>query len=230
MSESASERFPALPYVLPMAGFLLLTTAEGYLPASDGHPSATWYPAVYTIKVVVVTALAWPCRSAWRDLSPRPSGGNLALAAVISLLVALLWVGLDGYYPQLPFLGKRTSFDPGRLSLAARWGFVAVRLFGLAVLVPLVEELFWRSFLVRLVIDADFEKVPVGRVTAASAMVTSVLFGLAHPEWLPGIVTGLAWAWLLWRSKSLAACIVSHVVANLALGIYVIATRSWQFW
>lgn len=224
------ERFPALPYVLPMAGFLLMTTAESYLPAHDGQPSNTWYPLLYSAKVIVVATLAWASRSTWRDLSPRPSARILALAAAIGLLVAVVWVGLDRHYPLLSFLGKRTSFDPTYMSTPARWGFIAMRLIGLALLVPLIEELFWRSFVIRLVIDADFEKVPVGKVTPMAAVVTSALFGLAHPEWLPGILTGLAWAWLLWRSGSLAACVVSHVVANLALGVYVVATGNWHFW
>lgn len=232
MNETATdpERFAALPYVLPMAGFLLFTTAEGYLPAHDGQPSATWYPVLYAAKVIVVAALAWASRSTWRDLTPRPSIRTFGLAVAIGLVVAAVWIGLDGHYPLLSFLGKRTSFDPTQLSPPARWGFVTVRLLGLVLLIPLVEELFWRSFLIRLVIDADFEKVPVGRVTPLAAVVTSVLFGLAHPEWLPGILTGFAWAWFLGRSGSLAACVVSHLAANLALGIYVVSTGSWHFW
>jgi uncharacterized protein len=72
--------------------------------------------------------------------------------------------------------------------------------------------------------------VPIGKVTPLAAAVTSVAFGLAHPEWLPGLITGLAWAWLVWRTKSLSACVVSHAVANLALGLYVIATGDWKYW
>jgi hypothetical protein len=101
---------------------------------------------------------------------------------------------------------------------------------GLVALVPLVEELFWRSFLIRWLIDPDFEKIPIGRVTPMAAEVTSVAFALAHPEWLPAVLTGALWAWLLWQTRSLTACLVSHVTANLALGIYVIVTGDWKYW
>jgi CAAX prenyl protease-like protein len=94
----------------------------------------------------------------------------------------------------------------------------------------LVEELFWRSFLMRWLIDPDIFKVPVGRVTPVAAAVTSVVFALAHPEWLPALLTGLLWAWLLWQTKSLAACLISHATANLALGVFVIASGAWKFW
>ena len=86
------------------------------------------------------------------------------------------------------------------------------------MLVPVVEELFWRSFLMRWLINPDFHLVPVGRVTVPAAVVTSIMFALVHPEWLPAVITGGLWAWLLWRTGSLAACAVSHVVANLRWG------------
>ena len=101
-----------------------------------------------------------------------------------------------------------------------------MRMLGLVVLVPLIEELFWRSFLIRWLIDPDFQKVPIGRVTPMAAAVTSVAFALVHPEWLPALLTGALWAWLLWQTRSLTACVVSHATANLALGIYVIATAT----
>jgi CAAX prenyl protease-like protein len=230
MTEKTTEYNDALPYVIPMAGFLALTTLEGYLPTAASRPSPTWYPIAYTIKVVVVAALAWACRSTWRDLAPRPGVGALILAIGLGLLVTLAWVGLDGHYPTLSFLGKRTEFDPRVLRGPAYVGFLTVRMLGLVVLVPLMEELFWRSFLLRWMIEPNFLSVPIGKVTPMAALVTSGLFALAHPEWLPALLTGLAWAWLLWRTRNLAACTISHAVANLALGVYVIATGDWKFW
>ena len=174
--------------------------------------------------------MAWYYRSTWRDLRPFPNFTSIVLGIVSGLTVTALWVGLDGLYPTLPFLGKRVSFDPARMYHGARIGFYVVRLIGLVLVVPLIEELFWRSFLIRWLIDPDFRRVPIGRVTLFSAAATSVLFAVAHPEWLPALLTGLLWAGLLHQTRSLAACLISHVVANLALGIYVIQFGAWQFW
>jgi uncharacterized protein len=219
------------PYAIPMFGYLVLTTLEGYLPAgADGQPSPVWYPLAYTAKVALVAVLMWASRSTWRDLSPRPSLGALALAVAVGLLVIVAWVGLDGYYPKFPITGTRSAFDPNVLPPVARRFFVAVRLLGLVGLVPVFEELFWRSFLIRWLIADDFTQVPIGRVTPLAAVVSSVIFGLVHPEWLPGVLTGFAWAWLLWYTKSLSACVVSHSTANLALALYVLATGDWKFW
>ena len=223
---------PVWPYVVPLAGFLALTALEGYLPtATGGAPSTTWYPLGYTLKVVGVSALLWHCRVIFGDLRARPSAAGVALAVAVGLGVTALWVGLDGRYPALSFLGgKRTGFDPRTLSPAAMVGFLTVRMLGLVVLVPLIEELFYRSFLMRWVVDPDYTKVPIGLVTPLGLAATTGVFAFSHPEWLPALITGLSWGWLVKQTRSVSACVVSHAAANLALGVYVIARHAWKFW
>lgn len=218
------------PYVVPMFAYVGLTALEGYLPQVVGKPSPTWYPLAYSAKLLIVALLAYHYRSTWSDFRPPPTIGKIILGILTGLLVWGAWVGLDGRYPAMPFLGSRTAFDPRELTPIARWAFIGVRLLGLVVLVPVIEELFWRSFLMRWSIDTEFLRVPIGKVTPTAAAVTSALFALAHPEWLPALLTGAIWAWLLWWTRSLSACAVSHATANLALGVYVIATHDWKFW
>jgi CAAX prenyl protease-like protein len=229
---------PWWPYVLPMGAFLVLTTAEGWLPqaakAGGGvGPHPTWYPLAYAAKAIVVGVLLVACRMAWADLRPRPGRSGWALAVGVGLAVCVAWVGLERLpYPKFgDATGGRQAFDPGVLAPATRAAFLAVRFLGLVLIVPVMEELFWRSFVNRLVIDTDdFGRVPIGKVTLASAAVTAGLFAASHPEWLPALLTGLAWAWLLHQTRSISACVVSHAVANLALGVYVMATGSWGLW
>jgi CAAX prenyl protease-like protein len=219
-----------LPYVLPMFLYVTLAGAESYLPQLGSQPSPAWYASAYAARVAIVAAVFFRYRETWKDLRPWPSLPGIALAVAIGLLVTFLWIGLDPYYPRFGFMGKRASFDPSRLGPPARVVFYAFRMIGLVILVPLIEELFWRSFLIRWLIDPDFRRVPIGRVTWMSGAVTSVLFAAAHPEWLPALITGALWAWLLHQTKSLSACVISHAVANLALGIYVIRFGAWDFW
>ncbi len=222
---------PWLPYVAPMAAFLLLTSAESWLPKIGDGPDPTWYATLYSVKIAIVVAIAWACRSTWRDLRPKPDLAAIGLAIGIGLAVAALWVGLDPYYPRFGVSGTRAGFNPWTLPTSARLPFLAVRLFGLIALVPLIEELFWRSFLMRWLINPNFTTVPIGKVTLAAAAITSGMFALAHPEeWLPAVLTGLSWAWLLYRTKSVSACVISHMVANLGLGVYVLAREAWKFW
>ena len=216
-----------LPYVAPIFAYVFLGGVEGYLPEA----SPIWYPVWYTVKLVIVTSLACWYRSTWTDLRRMPSVLGFLLAALAGLFVFGIWIGLDGLYPAIPFVtSQRLGFDPTPLSVASRQVFIFVRMIGLVVIVPLIEELFWRSFLLRWLIDQDFQREPIGRVTVTSAVVSSMLFAVAHPEWLPALLTGLAWAWLLHQTKSLTACLVSHSIANLALGMYVIYSHSWKYW
>jgi len=229
----ARGRWPWLPYVAPMATYVVLTAMEDWLPrTAPGASAIAYYPLVYAIKITVVALVMIRSRSTWRDLFPWPGLATVGLSVAIGLMVTLIWVGLDGYYPVFGEIGTRAAYDPNTLTSASRVAFLAVRFFGLVLVVPLFEELFWRSFVVRWLIDPDhFEAVPIGRITLASAAITAGLFALEHPaEWLPALATGFAWAWLLRRSGSVAACFVSHAVANLGLGIYVMATGQWKFW
>lgn len=225
-----------------MGAFLLLTSAEGWLPTgSNGAPDPLWYPIAYSLKVIVVAALLVWFRSAWRDFRPVPRGMAPWVVAVLTGLgVIVVWVGLDllavrlGYtslYPRLGGVAARRAFDPLVLSPWPRVAFLAIRFVGLVLLVPVFEELFWRSFLMRMVIDPDdFRRVPVGQVTLLAAGITSAAFAAVHPEWLPALLTGLAWSGLLHWTRSLSACLVSHAVANLALGVYVLVTGEWRYW
>ncbi len=227
--EAAPSR-PWWPYVAPFAAFLVLTACEALLPHDAEGIDPAWYPVAYGIKLVVVAAVAWRCRAAWADLRGFPGTRSVVLSVCIGLGVTALWIGLDGHYPMMPFSGSRASFAPGRLSGGFRAGFVVLRMLGLVVLVPLIEELFWRSFLIRWVVRSDFRSVSTGAVTWTAAGVTSALFALAHPEWLPALIAGFAWAWLLRSTRSVTACVISHAVANLALAVYVLARGAWNFW
>lgn len=221
------------PYILPIGLFLLLTSFEGYLPHdAAGRVAPGWYFGYYSLKLAAVVAAMVAGRAAFRrDLGPWPNLKVLGAAVALGLVVIVAWIGLERLpYPRIPLAGPRQGFDPAVLSPGLRAAFLAVRLLGLIVVVPLFEELFWRSFLMRWVVDQEFWKVPVGHVTAVSAVVTSALFAAAHPEWLPALLTGLAWAGLLAWSRSLLACVISHVVANLALGLYVLQTGAWELW
>jgi CAAX prenyl protease-like protein len=223
---------PWLPYVAPMAVFLVLTTLEGWLPEPSKESPRLFYPPFYAFKITLVALTCWFFRSTWRDLRPWPGLKSTALAIGLGLVVTILWVVLDGWYPVAGDVGKRAGFDPNVLQPMAKSTFLTIRLMGLVLIVPLFEELFWRSFVVRWIIDPDdFQKVPIGKVTPIAAAITAALFGLEHPaEWLPALLTGGLWAWLLKQTRSVSACFLSHAVANLGLGVYVLVRGEWKFW
>ncbi|MCS7048842.1 MAG: CAAX prenyl protease-related protein [Verrucomicrobiae bacterium] len=173
------------------------------------------------------------------------------LSVVVGLVVIVIWIGIDPYYPKLGELLTRFSLWLGRLfgyaeppdtppaapfdpttiaSPLARYGFIAFRVFGAAVVVAFMEELFWRGFLIRWLVQEDFQKVPVGTFQRSGFLITVVLFGLEHEQWLAGMICGALYNWLYYRTRDVMACVVAHAVSNAALAAYVLATGEWKFW
>ena len=150
-------------------------------------------------------------------------------AILIGLLVLLIWILPEEYLPQF---GKHTGFNPYAFgwSHAAVISLIAVRIIGAAVVVPIMEELFWRSFFMRYLIDKDFRNVTPGAFTWFSFIGVAVLFGLEHYRVFVGIAAGVIYNLLMIRQKKLGGCIAAHAITNLGLGIYVLYTESWMFW
>jgi CAAX prenyl protease-like protein len=213
---------PWLAYVFPFAVFLLLTKLGRILP--------TWNHIVYIVKTIIVGALLWAWRHEYAaDVSQRLSFYNYLSAISCGLIILVIWIVAEGYMPQF---GGHSGFNPYAFGwpLAAAKGLIAVRLLGAAVVVPVMEELFWRSFLLRYLINPDFRAVPPGTFSWFSFMGVAVLFGLEHHRVIVGIIAGVIFNLLLIRQKKLRGCILAHGITNLGLGIYVLLTESWMFW
>lgn len=204
-----------------MALFLGITFAEGQSPAN--------YVYIYFAKIAVVLgALIW-AKPTWRDIKFEPK--LIPLGVIAGLVLFAVWVGIEKALPY-PHLGDRTAFNPyDKISDATlRTAFIAVRFFGLALLVPFMEELFWRSFGLRYASQTNFQDLPIGKFTQVGAGLCCAVFALAHPEWLPALVFAAAMTALVWKTKSIFVCVVAHSVTNLALGIYVVTQSAWALW
>lgn len=155
----------------------------------------------------------------------------IPLAVGVGLGVFALWVSPQAIFHQPPRL---EGFDPSAFAAqpAAYAAVVATRFLRLVLVVPLVEEIFWRGFLQRYLIDERFTTVPFGKYTPLSFWGVAVMFMLVHAmaDWPAALVTGAIYGWLAIRTKSLLACVVAHATTNLALGLYIMVTRQWGFW
>jgi CAAX prenyl protease-like protein len=211
-----------MAYVLPVVVFALMTALEGYAPRE-------YYPWIYLAKVILVTIVLVVCRRSWSDM--RPTIDVLPVAVLVGLAVIVQWVALDKLIAY-PHIGTRTALNPFTdiESPGARLVFLAARFYGLVLVVPLMEEVFWRSFLLRYITDPDFTKLPHGTFSMTAFAVVALTFGISHTEWLAAIITACAYALLLRHTRSLFACFIAHLVSNLALAIYVLKTGEWMYW
>ena len=205
-----------LPYVVPFGLFGILTYAGPLLHLSPA--------LVYPVKTLVTGIALYHYRGSYgREI--RPSLDLWAIGA--GILVFLLWVLLDPFYPKVTPDGLNPSDHASGVGL---YLFIATRLAGAALIVPVMEELFWRSFAMRYLVGNDFRKVALGQFTWFSFGVVALAFGLEHHRWLAGILAGIVYGLLLVRTKNLFSPILSHGVTNLLLGGYVLATEQWIFW
>jgi len=185
---------------------------------------------LYPVKALAVALLLYLFRGEYNEISLKDLKKLPITCAACGtgLLVFALWIRMDWTYSASvsPQGYNPTLFPQPWLQLF----MTLIRVGGAVLVVPLMEELFWRSFLIRYIIDPDFSKVPLGRFTWTSFLVTVLLFGLEHHFILAGIMAGVIYNLVLYRTRSLAQCVLAHAVTNLALALYVITTGKWQFW
>lgn len=207
---------PYIPYIVPFILFIIFTYAGPLFNIS--------LLIIYPLKTIVVaTSLIY----FWNDYKHEIGFSFDWLTIISGIFVFIIWVLPQGLYPQIGY----SEFNPYKLTSGYGVYFaIAIRIIGASLVVPLMEELFWRSFALRYAIDTDFKSVPLGQFSWFSFIFVSVIFGFEHHQWLVGIIAGLVYAGILYRKKDLFVPILSHAITNLLLGVYVVATRKWFFW
>jgi CAAX prenyl protease-like protein len=140
--------------------------------------------------------------------------------------------GLLHLWPNYPRVGA-TVFDPFAeiANPTLRVIFFVFRWLGPTLVVPVMEELFWRDYLWRtLIAPNDFKLARVGEWDTKAFWLVPVFFASVHVQWATAFVWAVMIGLLLLRTRSLGACIVMHAVTNFLLGAYVLWTHDWYFW
>jgi hypothetical protein len=193
----------------------------------------------YLAKTVVGAWLVWEMR----PFVPEMRFAVSWEAVVVGVLVFVMWVGLDPYYVHAGGLwvklgvsqteSKHVLWNPGadfgpHSGLA--WLFLVTRVAGMTLVVPPLEEVFYRSFLYRYFVRTNFTAMPLFQFHATSFIVTALLFGFEHEQWLAGVLCGIAYHWLVFRRKRLGDAMTAHAITNCILGVWSIWRGAWQFY
>jgi hypothetical protein len=212
-------------YVAPFVLFLLMLGLVGHLPISPAITLPLWFFLLLPVCIV-----CWP-----KDVPILPTHwvGSIGVGTV----ALVLWIApelLVSGYRNLPLFSNallghvHSSLPEG--ALHSRW-VLAWRTARAVIIVPIVEELFWRGWLMRWLIDNDFERVPLGTYAPAAFWISAFLFASEHGAyWDVGLITGAIYNLWMVRTKSLADCVVMHAVTNGLLSAYVIYAGQWQYW
>lgn len=227
---------PVKARVVPFIVFLVLTAGQDWDRLGEG--GRYW---CYLAKTIAAAWLLWELRGAIPEMRWAVSWE----AVVVGIVVFVIWVGLDPMVPgqkELLFklgLGKDPAsespsfwnpFDYFGSGTALGWFFVVVRTLGSSLVVPPLEEVFYRSFLYRFLISPEFEKVPLNRVHGVSLALTALIFGFTHQQWLAGILCALAYQWLVWHKNRLGDAMTAHAITNFLLALWIVFRGDWKFW
>jgi len=217
-----------VPFILPMAVFVVLL---GLTSAGNRPETVSWfaYPAYWTYPaqtVICGALLLW----FWRDYELR-APRKIWFALLIGVVVFAIWIAPQQF---LGFPPRLTGFDPEVFATQPGWYWTTVilRFLRLVVVVPLVEEIFWRGFLLRYLVNERFTTVGIGTFSWLSFVVVTFVFGLAHSpaDWVAALICGALYNFVAYRTRSLASCVVAHALTNLLLGLWIMQTRQWGFW
>jgi CAAX prenyl protease-like protein len=211
-----------------MAVFVVLLGITG---GGNRPDSVSWlsYPAYWTYpaQTLVCGALLWWFRSDYQFRAP----GKVWFALLIGVVVFVLWISPQQFFG---FGARLVGFDPDVFAAqpGLYWGTVVFRFLRLVFVVPLVEEVFWRGFLLRYLINERFTTIAIGTFSWLSFLVVTLAFGFAHSraDWVAALVCGALYNLVAYRTRSLASCAVAHATTNLLLGLWIMQTRQWGFW
>lgn len=220
----STPRQATLGYVAPFVAFVASMAIEHFLLPN----SQVLYPIRFAIVLAAILLFSRP----YLKFSPSSPIASIA----IGLAVFAIWIAPDNLFHYRHFwlfenfiTGVAASSIDSGLKLSPL--FIAFRVAGSALLVPIVEELFWRGWLMRWLIDNNFEEVPLGKYVPSAFWIVAILFASEHgPYWEVGLIAGVIYNWWLVHTRNLADCILAHGVTNAALAAWVLTTSQWQYW
>ena len=212
---SKKEIAEMLPYIIPFSAYALIITLSPYIGCLYADIA----------KIILVGGLLIYYIKEYTELSIKWSWSALAVGIIIFLIWAGPEVIMNKLSVQLPSWYGASS----QAKIFTGYKLI-LRLIASILIAPVVEELFVRSFLIRVLVSNKFKSVRIGQFEWLSFIATVLFFGLSHKRWLVGIITGIILNLYLYKKKDVFACIQAHAWSNLLLAVLMIITNKFIFW
>jgi exosortase E/protease (VPEID-CTERM system) len=208
-------RAAAAAYLLPQLALLATMLVTGlFVHTVD---------PLYGVRIVAAVAVLWMMRARLLPLLVRPSWDGVA----IGTLVFAVWYALTDHHTAAGDELRSSVMSFGQ-PLAALW--ITTRVLGSVLVVPLIEELAFRGYLLRRMVDVEFDRVPFRTLTWPAIIVSSLAFGVLHGDLIAATLAGFAYALAQWRHGKLIDAMVAHAVTNALVALDVLLLGSWAQW
>lgn len=187
------------PFIIFMLSALLSDTAS--------ETPALFYP----LRALAMLAVLYYCRRpilalVWK-IDPIAVGAGLMIAAI--------WLFAS---PQVePDWQEALYALPA--PILALW--IVSRIIGTTLLVPVIEELFFRGYILSRFLNQGSTMMIIGFA------LSSGLFAAMHGRWVLAAIAGLIFAGLYARRERLSDPIVAHVVANGCIAAAALIGQNW---
>ncbi len=215
--------------MLPFATFIALLILEEAFAWLAPDLAKGLQPWMYPLRVIVTAAVLiwlWVVVHNESYTWHAPSASSLALAVFAGSCIIVFWIFIGPVFR----VGTPTGVNPIPEDPVAAVLWLLMRFLGAVVLVPVIEELFWRSFLARRVDVDNITELRPQDISWKAVAITSLVFGFGHSEVVAGAISGIVFCWLYKRNGNLLEPIIAHAVANLLLFAYVLKFSAFEFW
>lgn len=195
---------PMVAQIFPFAVFM----GTALLASTFSETPSLLYP-VRALVTGAALCLIWPYlrQLPWR-IDPLALGSGLVIGA--------LWIATGPAASGEPPFGALTG------GLFALW--IATRLIGTSLFVPILEELMFRGYIQSRIAPEGASALRL----AIGVGVATLLFAVLHDRWFAAALAGLVFSALVMRSRNITDAILSHGAANLTIAIWALATGAWH--
>jgi exosortase E/protease (VPEID-CTERM system) len=208
---------PAAAALMPMLSIVAVTMITGAFTVG--------FDAYYPLRVLAAAGTFYYFRGAYMGIRRIPSWQAVAVGAA----TFAVWMALE---PAPLNDGANSALALGltQIPKAGAMTWLAFRVVGSVIAVPIAEELAFRGYLIRRLIASDVTTVSPGRFTWASFLISSILFGALHGRWLAGTLAGMAYAMTFYRRGEIVDAIAAHATTNALIAVFVLVTGTWSLW
>lgn len=183
----------------------------------------TQFDWLYPLRIIIPGMVLWKFRPVYAKFKWAFS----SFAFLIGLTIFFIWViWVPDSDSDNRVFSENLFSQPAYI--VAFW--LLLRCIGIVIIIPIIEELAFRGYLLAKLTNPNFITIDPPRFTWFAFLLSSLLFGLFHQHWQAATTAGIGYAWVRYQTGSLWASITAHMTTNLLLAIYILYTQKWSLW